>query len=267
MSIFAKKSLGQNFLHDKGAIRTIIDTALIKRDDLVLEIGPGEGALTEEILKNGGKVIAVEKDDRLIPILQKKFQMEIENGSLTLIHDDILEMPFEKLSEAGLKRNSYKLIANIPYYITGEILRIFLESAEYPSKIVFLVQKEVAERITDEKESILSISVKAYGIPKYIKTVKAGSFRPVPGVDSAILLIDNISKKSFEENNINEEQFFDIVKTGFSHKRKKLSSNLSEFIDKEVIKKAWQTLGLSENVRAEELAVDIWLNLTKELSR
>ena len=180
----------------------------------------------------------------------------------------------------------YKLIANIPYYITGEITRKFLSGDFQPSLIVVLVQKEVAERITtsvhggtkikEGKESILSISVKAYGEPKYIQTVKAGCFFPPPKVDSAILLIDNISKNRFchsrpvresmdprirkDDTKKQEQKFFKILKTGFAHKRKTLSSNLKELIPKEKL----NALKIKENERAENLSLEQWLQIAKE---
>lgn len=263
--IIAKKSLGQNFLNSDGALDAIISAGKISKNDIVLEIGPGKGALTKRLLTAGASVIAVEKDDRLIPTLEELFAKEIKSKKLTLIHGDILD--FDPLVY-GLKKESYKLIANIPYYITGEITRKFLSGNFQPSLMVILVQKEVAERITTSiqgsskikqgKESILSISVKAYGEPKYVQTVKAGCFFPPPKVDSAILLIDKISKKNFK-NKKEEEKFFEIVKTGFAHKRKTLSSNLKEIISKEKLSE----LSIDERERAENLSLNQWLEIAK----
>ena len=170
--IKAKKSLGQNFLNSDGALDAIIKAGRVTKGDKVLEIGPGKGALTKRLLDAGANVIAIEKDDRLIPILEDLFAKEIKTKKLTLIHGDVLK--FDPLLNE-LKTKEYKLIANIPYYITGEITRKFLSGNFQPSVIVVLVQKEVAERITtstqgatkikEGKESILSISVKAYDIP------------------------------------------------------------------------------------------------------
>ena len=160
----AKKSLGQNFLRNKSVVKNIVSASNLKNNDIVLEIGPGKGILTEELLKNSEKVIAIEKDDGLYKFLKEKFWEEIENKKLNLLHGDILK---EKLPKLG----KYKLISNIPYNITGEIIRKFLSGDNQPELITLLVQKEVAKRIVaaDGKESILSISVKAYGKPKYIK--------------------------------------------------------------------------------------------------
>ena len=253
-NIFAKKSLGQNFLNSDGALSAIILAGKVSKGDTVLEIGPGKGALTRKLLETGAKVYAIEKDDRLIPVLEELFAKEIKTGKLTLIHGDVLEF---SPSSYKLKALSYKLIANIPYYITGELIRNFLSELPQPELMVILVQKEVAERIVskDGKESILSISVKVYGEPKYIQTVKAGSFFPPPKVDSAILLIDNISKKNFTA--VNEQKFFEIVRAGFAHKRKTVSSNLKAFISKEKL----ASLGINEKERAEKLSLEQWIEI------
>ncbi len=283
--IKAKKSLGQNFLNSDGALDAIIKAGRVVKGDTVLEIGPGQGALTKRLLSAGANVIAIEKDDRLIPVLEELFAKEIQSKQLTLIHGDVLEFD---VFTYGLRTKDYKLIANIPYYITGEITRKFLSGNFQPSLIVVLVQKEVAERITttiqgssktkEGKESILSISVKVYGEPKYIQTVKAGCFFPPPKVDSAILLIDNISKDKFKRldsagvyareygygNDSGEgieQKFFEVVKAGFAHKRKTLSSNLKQIISKEKLAK----LGIKENERAENLTVKQWLEITAKI--
>jgi len=202
----------------------------------VLEIGPGKGFLTEELLKNSLQVIAVEKDDRLIEILDEKFKKEIASKKLILIHQDVLDFQPQKYK---LTNSNYKLIANIPYYLTGQIFRLFLESDNQPSKIVLMVQKEVANRIIarDEKESILSMSVKAYGKPRYVKKVPARYFSPKPKIDSAIILIDNISKGIFKNKN-EEQAFFNLMKTGFSHKRKTLLNNLSDVYENFIKRKS-----------------------------
>lgn len=271
----AKKSLGQNFLKSERALRKIVEVGELKKEEQVLEIGPGQGALTEKLLATGAKVIAVEKDDELYEFLKQKFAKEIAEEKLILIHDDILNFKPESYK---LEARSYKLIANIPYNITGAIFKKFLETNNQPKKMVLLVQKEVAERIVGisphfakatrgKKESILSISIKAYGRPEYIETVKAGSFAPAPKVDSAILVINDISKgffKDFSPKN-GEQKFFELLKTGFASKRKKLSSNLSKLYDKNSIETAFKEMGLGENARAEELHLEDWQKLLKRL--
>ena len=236
----AKKSLGQNFLKSKLALETMCRTGSIKKGDMILEIGPGKGVLTTELLLNGANVLAIEKDKDLFEFLKKKFKIEIENKKLKLINDDILKFNPEMFhtgcgtSRASEKLETFKVIANIPYNITGAILKKFLSCDKQPEKMILLVQKEVASRIVarDKKESILSLSVKAYGTPKYIMKVHKRFFSPSPKVDSAILLISNISKDNFR-NSTEEKNFFTIVKVGFAHKRKILLKNL-EIIHKDV---------------------------------
>ena len=269
----AKKSLGQNFLTSQSVIDKIIKIANLDLKDIILEIGPGKGILTQTLLGTEivGKVIAVEKDITLIPFLQEKFSEEIRMGKLILVYDDILDFDFQKY---GLESGNYKIVANIPYYITGRFLRKILSSEIQPSKMVLLIQKEVAERIAkDKKESLLSISVKAYGKPKYIQTVKAGNFNPAPKVDSAILLIENISKKFFfDKDSINiyfckenERRFFEIIKTGFSHKRKFLIGNLGIFAKKEKLQSTFRQAGISDTARAEDVALERWKTLVQRL--
>jgi 16S rRNA (adenine1518-N6/adenine1519-N6)-dimethyltransferase len=255
----AKKSLGQNFLHSKKVLRDIAEAGKITKEDTVLEIGPGKGALTVELLARAEKVICIEKDDRLIEFLKEKFSADIQSGKLTIIHGDILEIPIASLS---LSPRNYKLIANIPYYITGAIFKKFLEEEAQPSTMVLLVQKEVAERVVarDGKESILSMSVKAYGVPRYVGKVSAGNFVPVPNVDSAILAVENISKSFLE--GISEKDFFEILKTGFAHKRKQLLGNLKnvwEKIDQKILDEA----GVAEKTRAEDLNFSQWKKLVQ----
>lgn len=231
----------------------MLERAHVAAGDAVLEIGPGKGVLTKALLATGAKVIAIEKDDNLIPILKATFVSEIISGQLELVHADILEKDIEEVLGKDIQAKKYKLIANIPYYITGEIIRKFLESNHQPECMALLVQKEVAERIVakDGKESILSMSVKAYGTPEYGGTVKRSMFRPMPNVDSAIIIIKNISKNFFKDNFITEEGFFKVVKAGFAHKRKQLGNNLKGIIKEEILNNYSQK-------RAENLTTEDW---------
>ena len=259
----SKKSLGQHFLRSERALAKIIEVGQLTPQDTVLEIGPGQGILTEKLLETGSKVIAVEKDDELDKFLSQKFVREINSGRLDLIHEDILNFPTSNLQ-------TYKLIANIPYNITGAILEKFLSTENQPERIVLLIQREVAKRIVGKpfdsaqgKESILSLSVKTYGTPHYIETVKAGSFVPMPKVDSAIISIEAISKDFFQ--NFGEKDFFRLLKTGFSSKRKKLSSNLSNVFDKGEVEETFKKLGLDKNTRAEDLGLKMWGELASSV--
>lgn len=258
----AKKSLGQHFLKSKKALSDMIAAGNVTSKDTVLEIGPGKGALTKELLQHAGKVIAIEKDRSLIPVLEVSFATEIKNKKLVLIEGDMMEDNIQLPRE-------YKVIANIPYYITGALFQMFLEREAQPSAIVFLVQKEVAERIVarDGKESILSLSVKAYGEPKYVSKVPKHYFSPEPKVDSAIIAITNISKQKFETAHITEKAFFNVVRTGFAHKRKVLIQNLTELgIAKEIIQKAFENLSIPLKTRAESVQLLGWVALTKTIA-
>ena len=246
-----KKSLGQNFLKSEAALQKIIGAGELEPKDTILEIGPGKGVLTERLLVHAGKVIAVEKDRELVEFLKTKFKEEIAVGKLVLINEDIL-------SFSNVLRN-YKIIANIPYNITGAILKKFLTSKNQPERMILMLQHEVAQRIVarDGKESILSISVKAYGQPKMLMKVPARYFSPAPKVDSAVIAINNISREIFKTSGVDEEKFWEIVKKGFAHKRKKLSSNLKGLIP---ASQGQSLRGLGDK-RAEDLTLTDWLSL------
>lgn len=260
-----KKSLGQNFLNSMPALGKIVAASEIVPGETILEIGPGKGALTNFLLEAGAKVIAVEKDELLAENLK-----EIQDSNLKIITGDILEQTSETL---GLKAGKYKVVANIPYYITGEIIRKFLTEERQPSRMVLLVQREVAQRIMarDGKESLLSISVKAFGTPEYIGTVKRGSFFPAPNVDSAILLIKDIHL--YSPGTAGESKFFEVLHAGFAHKRKKLKGNLITSLSatggqnniKEKVNALFADLSLDENVRAEDLTLEMWKRVALKL--
>lgn len=261
----AKKSLGQNFLKSKDALRKMCEAGEVNDKDIILEIGPGKGALTESLLEKGAKVFAVEKDRDLIDFLSEKFESEIKSGKFILINDDILNFEINNIIS---KPNQYKLIANIPYNITGAIFKKFLSSDFQPERMVLLVQKEVEERVvaTDGKESILSLSVKAYGTPKYILKVHKRFFSPSPKVDSAIVAITNISKNNFK-NKDEEDNFFRVVRTGFAHKRKVLRKNL-EILENNPhqVDEIFEKLGINPKTRAEDVDFGTWLKISQYLS-
>src|SRR3989339_1198768 len=277
-----KKSLGQNFLKSEKVAEEIVSAGEVCPDDIVLEVGPGKGILTEKLLEKAKKVIAVEKDEELVEFLKEKFAREINSGKLEIISGDILQ---SQISNLKSKKFKYKLIANIPYYITSHLLRTFLESDFQPSLMVLMVQKEVAERIVgakrkakrnfsrftlprsgvgsdasqnfvlpSSKESLLSISVKTYGRPEIIRYAPAGYFSPAPKIDSAVIKISGISKKFFQD--IGEQKFFETVKKGFSQKRKMLINNLK------VKKDDFTACNIDEKARAENLSLEQWKCLT-----
>jgi 16S rRNA (adenine1518-N6/adenine1519-N6)-dimethyltransferase len=245
MQVKAKKSLGQNWLKNEQIVREIAAAAKIVRKEKVLEVGPGQGILTHALLEAGANVVAVEKDDRLIDGLKQKFSLELMSDKLEIIHHDILD--FDPI----LINQKYKVVANLPYYITGEFIKKFLTTPNQPELMVLMLQKEVAERIAkNRKGSVLAMSIKVYGEPKYLRTVSKGNFEPAPKVDSAVLVIENISKNLFTKYKISEKDFFTTLKNGFGSKRKKLKNNL---------KLAGELLVKYGDKRAEDLQLEDWL--------
>ncbi len=245
--IKAKKSLGQNFLMHARIAERIVLAAGVDDESEVFEIGAGTGMLTKELLKRSKKVIALEADRELYDVLLHDFADDIALKKLELHYGDV-----RNFDPATLPKK-YRLVANIPYYITGEIIRTFLETKNQPESMTLLVQKEVAERIArSKKESVLSLSVKAYGTPKYEFTVPRGAFRPAPKVDSAVLTVKNISRKNFMSV-AQEKEFFDVLHAGFAHKRKYLRSNLEGA--------GFTADAVAEKARAEDLGLTDWLGL------
>jgi 16S rRNA (adenine1518-N6/adenine1519-N6)-dimethyltransferase len=249
--------LAQHFLKSKAVARLIVECANLQRRDSVMEIGPGKGVLTELLVAIVAKVVAIEKDPNLVLRLRERFALEIDSGKLELVEADVRETNF---GDFDLASGDFHIVANIPYYITGIFIRSALSAEVQPKKMTLMLQKEVAQRIAKtKKESLLSLSVKAYGIPNYVKTVPAKLFKPVPDVDSAIITIDDISRKSFRK--VSEKHFFDVLHAGFAHKRKKLAGNLATYADKGQIEKIFSDLSLGQNIRAEDVPISTWLKL------
>lgn len=263
MALSAKKSLGQNFLKSSLALRVMIEESSLDVSDTVLEIGPGKGALTRALLATKVRVVAVELDERMVEYLNEIFAPEIASGQLTLVHASMLETNIREL----LGGVPYKVVANIPYYITNALIRYFLESEYQPRLMCLLVQYEVAQRIVakDAKESILSLSVKIYGTPRKVMKVSRNAFTPKPKVDSAILSIKNISRNNIPSP-IFEHNFFVLVKNAFAHKRKQAFKNLLSLFPKDVVEHVFTTQGISSTVRAEDISFDTWKALTQEIT-
>jgi 16S rRNA (adenine1518-N6/adenine1519-N6)-dimethyltransferase len=262
-----KKSLGQHFLTTPTVPKWMCDAAQVQEGDLVLEIGPGTGVLTKELLARGARVIALEADLRAIAVLEEAYREEIEQGTLIIYHTDVRTFTPQSLEE--LSPGNYKVVANIPYYLSGMLFRTFLESHVQPSCLVYLVQKEVAKRICvsqarGEKESILSLSVQVFGEPKYIKTVSKGHFSPAPKVDSGIILVQGINRLHFEH--MSPEHFFSVLHLGFGQKRKQLLGNLTAHYTKEDLVHIFSTLKIPEKIRAEDVPLATWLLLCRALS-
>jgi 16S rRNA (adenine1518-N6/adenine1519-N6)-dimethyltransferase len=256
---FPIKRLGQNFLIDKNVLKKILEAAELLKRDIVLEVGPGIGNLTVELAKGAKKVIAVEKDKRMVEILKERLKEEkIEN--VEIVNEDILKF----LPSFELK-GSYKVVANIPYYLTSRLIRNLLEMKRKPKLIVLMVQKEVAQRICAKppKMNLLAVSVQFYAKPEIISFVSKNCFWPRPKVDSAIIKIEpltNVGKKI-----IDADLFFRIVKAGFSQPRKQLINNLSKGLkkDKKIVREWLLNCHILPAKRAEALSIEDWKKLTR----
>jgi len=244
------KRLGQNFLINKKIIKKVINTANLKPQDTVLEIGPGMAALTQELIKKA-KVIAIEKDYRLYQILQQRFR---DFKNIEIINQDALKY--------DPKIKNYKIVANLPFYITAPVIRKFLEIKNQPKEMVLIIQKEVAQRICAKPPdmNILALSVQIYSKPEIISYISKRSFSPVPKVDSAIIKIT--PHKNYR---INKDDFFKIIKAGFSHPRKQLANNLAKGLklNKEEINSLLKKNNINPKARAESLSINDWLQLIK----
>ena len=250
--------LGQHFLKTPWAARALAQAVGIGAKDTVLEIGPGKGALTRELLKTGARVVAIEKDEILADFLREKFAVEIASGLLTMVPGDIRDISPEELD---LKDGTYVVAANIPYYITGEIIRQFLTTRAKPRAMALLVQKEVEQRIVSKRESLLSLSVKAYGMPRVAAKVSRKNFSPPPAVDSAILVIESISTDFFKD--LSEERFFKTIRAGFAQKRKFLVNNLAMQFRKSEMLEAFRACNVDNMVRAENVPLETWKCLVR----
>lgn len=256
----AKKHLGQNFLSDKNILEEIIDFSGVVSGDTVLEIGPGTGALTERLLARGASVRAIELDQDLIPVLQKRFSGD---KNFSLFEGDILNVPLKDLLSGS---DSFKVVANIPYYITGRIIRRLLSQKPAATSITLLVQKEVAERLSgDEKErSILTVATHFYTEVSLGPIIKKEYFDPVPKVDSQVVFLKPRVPFPAEDS-----FFFQVVRSGFAARRKTLFNNLlsGRLADKETLEALFQKSGWSLKRRAQELEVWEWQKIAEGLSQ
>lgn len=257
----ARKNLGQHFLIDEEILELILTTAELTGTDIIVEIGPGLGVLTEELCRRAGRVITVEIDDRLAINLDRRLS---KYHNLTVINRDILKItPPGIFTEAGIVSSGFKVVANLPYYIASPVLRHFLESESKPEMMVVMVQKEVAEEIAARpgKMSLLSLGIQLYGQAEIVQRVSSKCFYPEPAVDSALLKI--IPHKISPVDIPNTEKFFSFVKAGFSTARKQLVNSLSNGLG--VSKRDMQELldhaGISASRRAETLSLEEWAHL------
>lgn len=258
MALKNKKSLGQHWLHDREVLSHIADCAELTEQDTVLEVGPGLGTLTSILLRRSKRVVAVEFDEQLA----RKLPGQFPGTNLTVHYQDILEFDTSQL-EPG-----YKVVANVPYYITSKIIKKLMTDSNRPSVVVLLIQKEVAERAAagPGDMSILAISAQLYAEVSLGDVVPAELFTPPPKVDSQVLVLK--SKPPQLPSNVSEKQFFRIAKAGFSAKRKKLRSSLSGglAISKEEVESALGEAGISPDARAEDLAMTDWGRLAARFS-
>ncbi len=253
-----KKRLGQHWLQDRATLMSICDSAELTSRDTVLEIGPGLGTLTDELQKRAGKVIAIELDERLATQLQETHGAQ----NVQVITGDILQFDFSSLPPG------YKIVANIPYYLTSNLLRLLAETSNPPERAVLLVQKEVAERATAHpgSMSLLAVSVQMYFEATTGVVVPKALFTPAPKVDSQVLLLKRRTMPLFPD--LDEKKFFRIVKAGFSQRRKKLRSSLSAGLQLPVAvaERHLHEVGISPSSRPQELSLDDWYRLYQHLA-
>lgn len=250
-----KKSLGQHWLHDRDVLAEIADLAEITPEDTVLEIGPGLGTLTSELLRRANKVVAVEFD----PDLARKLPGQFPGKNLEVVQSDILSFDLSQLPVG------YKVVANVPYYITSKIVQLLMTAQSKPSTVVLLVQKEVAQRLAAKPGdmSILAISAQVYAEVTLGSLVPAELFTPPPKVDSQVVILKTRPQSLLGE--VDEKEFFRVVKAGFSAKRKKLRSSLAAglAISKQDAESLLGRANISANARAEMLALEDWMSLSK----
>lgn len=255
MALKNKKELGQNWLRDRGMLEAIVDEADLSAGDTVLEIGPGLGTLTSELLRRAGKVVAVELDSERVAKLPAQFP----GKNLTVINEDILSYDLERLP------TGYKVVANVPYYITSKIIEKLTTASNRPSVIVILVQKEVAERIVARPGgmSILAISAQIFAKTHLGIEIPRQFFTPVPKVDSQVVVLEMRDKPLVLEKD--QKAFFRVVKAGFANKRKKLRSSMSAglAISKSDTEKLLRQAGIDPDLRAEDLSIDDWIRLMR----
>ncbi len=254
-----KKKYGQNFLNDQEEVlNKIIEVSNIDKNDEILEIGPGQGALTTKLLDASKKVICVEIDTDLENSLRKKFR---NKENFNLIMGDILEVDIDKYISSKTK-----VVANIPYYITSPIIDKLVENRDKIYSIFLMVQKEVGERIcaiSGKERSVLTLAVEYYGKATYLFTIGRECFIPVPNVDSAFIGIEFYKDRRYEKQ-INQELFFKYIKAAFSNKRKNIINNLSTLsYSKDFIRSVLNKVGISEKERAENIKIEDFIRLIK----
>ncbi|HEX8228392.1 MAG TPA: 16S rRNA (adenine(1518)-N(6)/adenine(1519)-N(6))-dimethyltransferase RsmA [Chloroflexia bacterium] len=262
-----RKSLGQHFLKDRSVPPRIAVAAAIEPNDVVVEVGPGLGVLTEELARRldpeRGRLVAVELDDDLLPVLRERFAAM---PHVSFVHADVLDVPPQELSQG----RPYKLVANLPYYITSAILRHFLETEHKPRSLTVMVQKEVADRMVAKppEMSLLAVSVQFYGRPKIMFKVPPGAFNPPPKVDSAVVRIDVYGEGESPVDVSSEAAFFRLAQAGFGQRRKQLANTLTSGLGlpKSEVIESLQKAGIEPTRRAETLTLGEWARLERTVS-
>lgn len=260
-----RKDWGQNFLVSEWALDRIVEAAELAQSDTVLEVGPGLGDLTLRLAERAGRVIAVEIDARFLAPLARVLA---DHPNVEIVLGDVLELDIAELvGEASFAPENYKVVANLPYYMTSAILRHLLDAKVKPRLLVVTVQREVAERVVARpgRMSLLAMSVQFYGLPRIVARIPRGAFYPPPEVDSAALRID--LRSSFPVPETEEERFFRVVRAGFSQRRKQLKNSLAHGlgVSTESVVKALRASGLDERRRAQGLSVEEWVRVYEGL--
>ena len=265
----AKKGLGQHFLVDGRVLKRIVAAAELTPEDTVIEVGPGLGILTQELVQRAGRVLAIEADSEMVSALG---QLTTRSPNLTVVHGDVMQNdPISLLasSGAGGVPASYKVVANIPYYITSAVLRHFLEASRQPALVVVMVQKEVGKAIVAQPGdmSLLAVSIQFYGKPSLVARVPARSFYPPPKVDSVILRVDVYPKPPVSVPS--SRAFFDTVRAGFSAPRKQLRNSLAQglAVGTQEAADLLQQAEIDPRRRAETLSIEEWGRLCRERDR
>ena len=268
--ITANKKLGQNFLIDDKVIDTIVEASEITKEDIVIEIGPGLGTLTQKLLKMAGKVVAIELDDRMIHILKERFFLE---KHFEILNDDVLKVDLKELIvkkkvETGLKK--VKIVANLPYYITTPIIMKLLEEKLEIESMTVMVQKEVADRLTEipggKKSGAITYTVQYYAIAKEIQTVPNHSFLPEPEVASEVIKLDLRKEPAIKLKD--EKKFFHFIKIAFMQRRKTLLNAISNSnldISKEKMEKVLEELGIDSKIRGEALTIEQFASIVEKI--
>lgn len=255
------KSLGQNFLVDKNFVEKIVDRADVK-DTNVLEIGPGIGTITYEMAKSAKKVVAIEIDSALLPIIEENME---EFDNFKLIHEDILKANLEKIVEEEFSGEAFKVVSNLPYYITTPIIEKLVTSKLPCTDMTIMVQKEVADRMLatekDKEYSSLSVFIKYFSEAEKITNVPKSVFMPQPKIDSTVL---KLKLRKYRED-VDESKLFALVHAGFNKRRKTILNSLADAVDKEKLRLAFDKLGINEKLRAENLSLDDFIDLTKTI--